>query len=67
MIRSSLSNHVQSPLNDEDRHKAACRLWHEHRKIVLYVDDADIDWAQRQWLINLGNERYGKGPHDKKY
>lgn len=66
MIKSILSNHVQSEMNDEDRHKAACELWHQHRKIVLHVDDPELDWEKRHWLISLGNNRYGKGRNDKR-
>lgn len=34
--------------------------WQEHRILVIHPDHPELDWTEKQEIINIGNRIYGK-------
>lgn len=63
-VRTSLENHVVSERNDEDRERDKIRLWNLG-VLVVSIDDQRLNWVNKQWLENIGNDLYGRRNNGK--
>lgn len=37
------------------------QAFHDHKILIVNLDDQKIGWDERQYLINIGHKLYGKG------